>query len=233
MATHISKRRKHNESIKPAGSMSAAEAVAAIKKFKAPKFDQTVNVVMHLGIQADQADQAIRGSVSLPNGIGVKKKVIAFCNEAFVKAAKEAGAVEAGADDLVDKINGGFMDFDVAVATPDMMRIVSKLGKVLGPKGLMPSPKSGTVAPNIVDAVKEYSAGKVEFRNDKAGNIHAVVGKMSFKPEQLTQNVEHFIHHIEKMRPNTAKGVYVKKCVIAGCMSPGVEIKVVSAAVEE
>jgi large subunit ribosomal protein L1 len=125
------------------------------------------------------------------------------------------------------------MDFDVAVATPDMMRVVSKLGKVLGPKGLMPSPKSGTVTPNIPDAVKEYSAGKVEFRNDKGGNIHAVVGKMSFKPEDLTANLEHFIKHIEKMRPSTAKGLYIKKCVIAGCMTPGVEVKVEQAHVEE
>jgi large subunit ribosomal protein L1 len=233
MATHISKRRKHNESIKPQQAMEPAQAVDALKKFKGPKFDQTVNVVMHLGIQPEQADQAIRGSVSLPNGIGVKKKVVAFCNETYAKAAKEAGAIEAGAEDLVAKIEQGFMDFDVAVATPDMMRIVSKLGKVLGPKGLMPSPKAGTVAADIVTAVKEYSAGKVEFRNDKGGNIHAVIGKMSFKPDALAQNLEHFIKHIEKMRPSTAKGTYIKKCVVAGCSTPGVEIKIQQAVVEE
>jgi len=233
MPVHISKRRKANEQIKPTNSMTAGEAVAAVKKFKGPKFDQTVNVVLHLGIDPDQADQAIRGSVSLPSGIGVKKRVIAFCREDNIKPAKEAGAVEAGGEDLVDKIQGGWMDFDVAVATPDMMRVVSKLGKVLGPKGLMPSPKSGTVTPNIPEAVKEYSAGKVEFRNDKGGNVHAVVGKMSFSPADLTANVEHFIKHIEKMRPSTAKGLYIKKCVIAGCMTPGVEIKVEQAHVEE
>lgn len=233
MAVHISKRRKHNETLKPANPVSPAEAVAAVKKFKAPKFDQTVNVVMHLGIDPDQADQAIRGSVSLPNGIGVKKRVVAFCREDQVKLAREAGAVEAGADDLVAKIEGGWMDFDVAVATPDMMRVVSKLGKVLGPKGLMPSPKSGTVTPNVPQAVKEYSAGKVEFRNDKGGNVHAVLGKMSFKPEDLTQNLEHFISFIEKMRPSTAKGTFIKKCVIAGVMTPGVEVKIISAVVEE
>ncbi|MBY0262617.1 MAG: 50S ribosomal protein L1 [Phycisphaerales bacterium] len=233
MPTQLSKRRKANEALKIENAVTPLEAVNHLKKFKGPKFDQTVNVVMHLGIQPEQADQAIRGSVSLPNGIGAKKKVVAFCREDMVKPAKEAGAVEAGADDLVAKIEAGWMDFDVAVATPDMMRVVSKLGKVLGPKGLMPSPKSGTVTPNVVEAVKEYSAGKVEFRNDKGGNIHAVVGKMSFAPDALAQNVEHFIKHIEKMRPATAKGTYIKKCVVAGCMTPGVEIKVAQAAVEE
>jgi large subunit ribosomal protein L1 len=233
MPTKISKRAKANAALVPQGAMPAPEAVNAIKKFKGPKFDQTVNIVMHLGIDADQADQAIRGSVSLPNGIGVKKKVIAFCREDGVKPAKDAGAVEAGGEDLVAKIEGGWMDFDVAVATPDMMRVVSKLGKVLGPKGLMPSPKSGTVAQDVATAVREFSAGKVEFRNDKAGNVHAVVGKMSFKPDALTQNVEHFIKHIERMRPGTAKGTYIKKCVIAGCMTPGVEIKIEQAAAAE
>ncbi len=233
MAVHISKRRKANEALAVKTAVTPAEAVAAVKKFKAPKFDQTVNVVMHLGINPDQADQAIRGSVSLPNGIGKKKRVVAFCREDNIKAAKEAGAVEAGGDDLVAKIEGGWMEFDVAVATPDMMRVVSKLGKVLGPKGLMPSPKSGTVTPQVVDAVKEYSAGKVEFRNDKGGNIHAVVGKMSFKQDDLTANLEHFIKHIEKMRPSTAKGLYIKKCVVAGCMTPGVEVKIEQQHVEE
>ncbi len=221
----LSKRNKANEALKPAEPLDPKPACETLKKFKAPKFDQTINVVMHLGIDPKQADQAIRGSVSLPNGIGVKKKVVAFCNEAFAKAAKEAGAVEAGADELVAKIEGGWMDFDVAVATPDMMRIVSKLGKVLGPKGLMPSPKAGTVSPDIINAVKEYSAGKVEYRNDTGGNVHAVVGKMSFSADDLAANLTHFITHIEKSRPSTAKGVFIKKIVIAGAMTPGVQIK--------
>ena len=197
------------------------------------RFDQTVNVVVHLGIDPTQADQAIRGSVSMPRGIGVSKKVIAFCKEDVAKLAKAAGAVEAGAEELVAKIEGGWMDFDVAVASPDMMRVVSKLGKVLGPKGLMPSPKSGTVTQDVPGAVKEYSAGKVEYRNDKAGNIHAVIGKMSFKAEDLTANLEHFISTIEKARPNTAKGVYIKRCAIAGAMTPSVIVKVAQAAVAE
>lgn len=228
-----SKRNKANEPLIPQHALPVGEAVAAVKKFKAPKFDQTVNVVLHLGIDPKQADQAIRGSVSLPRGIGKSKKVVAFCREDQVGPAKAAGAVEAGADDLVAKIEGGWMDFDVAVASPDMMRVVSKLGKVLGPKGLMPSPKSGTVTPNVADAVKEYSAGKVEYRNDTGGNVHAVVGKMSFKAEDLAANLEHFIKHIEKSRPNTAKGIYIKKVVIAGSMTPGVQIKYENAEVPE
>lgn len=228
-----SKRSRANAELVPTGPMLPLEACQAVKKYKGPKFDQTVNVVLHLGIDAEQADQAIRGSVSLPNGVGKTKKVVAFCREDQIGPAKAAGAVEAGGDDLVAKIEGGWMDFDVAVASPDMMRVVSKLGKVLGPKGLMPSPKSGTVTPNVPQAVKEYAAGKVEFRNDKHGNVHAVVGKMSFSAENLAANLEHFIQTIEKMRPSTAKGVYIKKCAIAGCMTPSVHVKVVSAEVTE
>jgi large subunit ribosomal protein L1 len=221
----IAKRRKANEALKVVDPLAAHEACAALKKYKAPKFDQTVNVVMVLGIDPKQADQAIRGSVSLPKGIGAKKKVIAFCREDAVKPAKEAGAVEAGAEDLVAKIEGGWMDFDVAVATPDMMRVVSKLGKVLGPKGLMPSPKAGTVTADVVSAVKEYSAGKVEYRNDAGANIHAVLGKMSFTADDLTANLLHFVHHIEKSRPPAAKGHFIKRVFIAGAMTPSVQVK--------
>jgi large subunit ribosomal protein L1 len=228
-----SKRNKANDPLIPAEPLSPSDACTAVKKFKGPKFDQTVNVVMHLGIDPKQADQAIRGSVSLPKGIGAKKKVVAFCNEVVAKQAREAGAVEAGGDDLVQKIEGGWMDFDVAVASPDMMRVVSKLGKVLGPKGLMPSPKAGTVTQDVVTAVKEYSAGKVEYRNDTGGNIHAVLGKMSFNSADLTANLEHFINHIEKSRPATARGTYIKKIVISGSMTPGVQIKYAQAVVAE
>src|ERR1051325_6502383 len=233
MPMRISKRRKANEAIAPKEAILPPEAVATLKKFKAPKFDQTVNICMHLNLDTAQSDQNLRGAISLPKGIGKSKRVVAFCQSDVAPQALEAGAVKAGGEDLVAEIEKGWMDFDVAVATPDMMRVVSKLGKVLGPKGLMPSPKSGTVTPQVAQAVKEYSAGKVEFRNDKGGNVHAVVGKMSFSPQDLTSNVEHFIQHIEKMRPSTAKGLYIKKCVIAGCMTPGVEIKVEQAHVEE
>jgi len=232
MAIKLSKRHKANIELAPTEALDIAGACEAVKKFKGPKFDQTINVVMHLGIDATQADQAIRGSVSLPKGIGKAKRVIAFCREDQVKGARENGAIEAGADDLVAKVEGGWMDFDVAVASPDMMRVVSKLGKLLGPKGLMPSPKSGTVTQDVPKAVKEYAAGKVEYRNDKAGNVHAVIGKMSFSSADLAANLEHFVQHIERSRPNTAKGVFIKKCVISGCMTPGVPVKIVSAAVE-
>ncbi len=200
------------------------EAVNFIKSFKSTKFDQSVEIVMHLGIDDRQADQLIRGSVSLPHGIGQSRRVVAFCPEDKVEACKEAGAVEAGGEDLVEKVSNGWMDFDVAVATPDMMRVVSKLGRTLGPKGLMPSPKAGTVTPDIATAVKEYAAGKVEFRNDKGGNVHAVVGKVSFEPQQLEENAKAFIEHITRLRPSTAKGVYIKKISMSGTMTPGVTV---------
>jgi large subunit ribosomal protein L1 len=207
-------------------AVAPAEAIAALRKFKATKFDQTINVVFHLGIDPKAADQALRGSIALPHGIGKSARVVAFCGSDKVAAAKAAGAVEAGADELVAKIEGGWMDFDVAVASPDMMRVVSKLGKVLGPKGLMPSPKAGTVTPNVAEAVKEYAAGKQEYRNDDGGNIHGIIGKMSFKDDQLVDNLNAFVQTILKAKPSSAKGLYVKKCVVAACMSPGVPVSV-------
>ncbi|MFM1867634.1 MAG: ribosomal protein [Planctomycetota bacterium] len=222
----ISKRRKANLASAVETVLSPAEAVATLRKFKTPKFDQTVNVVMHLGIDPKQADQILRGSIGLPHGTGKTARVVCFCQSDKVAAAKAAGAVEAGSDDLVAKIEGGWMDFDVAVASPDMMRVVSKLGKVLGPKGLMPSPKAGTVAPDVINAVKEYSNGKQEYRNDDGGNVHGVIGKLSFADAKLVENLEAFIANIQKVKPAAAKGTYVKKCVIAACMSPGVQVSV-------
>ena len=222
----ISKRRKANLASSTKAVMTPAEAVAALRKFKTPKFDQTVNVVMHLGIDPKQADQLIRGSIGLPHGTGKTARVVCFCQSDKVAAAKAAGAVEAGSDDLVAKIEGGWMDFDVAVASPDMMRVVSKLGKVLGPKGLMPSPKAGTVAPDVIGAVKEYANGKQEFRNDDGGNVHGVIGKLSFADAKLVENLEAFIANITKIKPASSKGTYIKRCTIAACMSPGVQVSV-------
>lgn len=227
------KRQRANLELAPKTEVAAPEAVNALKKFKAPKFDQTVNIVMHLGIDPAQADQAMRGSISLPNGIGKSKRVVAFCQSDKVADALANGAVKAGGEELVDEIQKGWMDFDVAVASPDMMRVISKLGKVLGPKGLMPSPKAGTVTPQVAQAVKEYAAGKVEYRADKSGNVHAVVGKMSFADKALVENIEHFVKTIEKAKPPTSKGTYIKKIVVSGAMTPGVQIKHVTAAVEE
>lgn len=233
MAHYIAKRVKANLAAQPKEPLAPEQAVAALKKYKGPKFDQTVNIALHLNIDPAQADQGIRGSVSLPAGIGAKKRVVAFCREDLTKACLDAGAIKAGADDLVAEIEKGWMDFDVAVATPDMMRIVSKLGKVLGPKGLMPSPKTGAVTPKLVEAVKEFGAGKVEYRNDKGGNIHAVLGKMSFKDGDLVSNLNAFIEHIEKQRPSSTKGAFIRRVVIAGAMTPSVTIKYVSAIEEK
>jgi len=219
------KRAKHNTALATDDQFEAPAAIAALKKFKAPKFDQTVEISMHLGVDVKQADQMIRGSVSLPKGIGKSKRVIAFCGEDQIAEAKEAGAVEAGGKYLVEQIEKGWFDFDVAVATPDMMRVISKLGRVLGPKGLMPSPKAGTVTPKVAEAVKEYAAGKVEYRTDKAGNIHAVIGKMSFADGDLLENFAFFLDTIEKARPSSAKGRYIKKITLSGTMTPGVNVK--------
>ena len=207
------------------GPQSIAEAVKAIKSFKGPKFDQSVEVSIHLGIDPRQADQQIRSSISMPKGVGKTARVICFCGEDFVEAAKAAGAIEAGGPELVKKIEDGWMDFDVALASPDMMRVVSKLGRTLGPKGLMPSPKAGTVTPDVATAVKEYSAGKIEFRNDTGGNVHCVVGKTSFSEKDIIENLQFFLDTIEKMKPASSKGQYIKKCVLSGTMTPGVQIR--------
>jgi len=203
------------------------EAVKRVKSFASTKFDQSVECVMHLGIDPKQADQMIRGALSLPNGIGKAKKVIAFCEDSEVEAAKSAGAIEAGCDEIVKKIQDGWLDFDVAIAAPKVMGKVGKLGRVLGPQGKMPSPKNGTVTPDIVTAVREFVAGKVEFRNDSGGNIHAVVGKLSFEEGKLAENIETFINHIKKMKPNKIKGIYIKKVAVSATMSPSVLVDVV------
>ncbi len=224
MANKHFKRNKANEAIKPKTAVEPAQAFETLKKFKAPKFDQAVEVAMHLGIDTRQADQNIRGSVSLPKGIGKSKRVVAFCQSDVAPKALEAGAVKAGGEELVAEIENGWLDFDVAIASPDMMRVVSKLGRALGPKGLMPSPKNGTVTPKVVEAVRDFAAGKVEYRADKSGNIHAVIGKMSFSSDDLLENFKHFVQTIEKAKPATVKGTYIKNISVSGTMTPGVKI---------
>ena len=220
----FNKRHQANLDLLPEGPVSPAEAIKVLKAFKAPKFDQAVNVVANLGIDPKQADQALRGSISMPKGIGRSSRVVAFCNTDLAEKAVEAGAIEAGGEELVKKITDGWADFDVAIASPDMMRFVGRLGKVLGPKGLMPSPKAGTVTPDVITAVKEFAAGKQEYRNDDGGNIHIVVGRMSFAEGDLVENLQFFIDTVERIRPAATKGLYVKKIVISGTMTPGVEI---------
>src|SRR5678816_2095359 len=203
------------------------QAVDAVKAFKPTKFDQSVELIFSLGIDPKQADQMIRGSLSLPHGIGKAKRVIAFCPDHLTTTALNAGAVQAGGQDLVQKIEKeNFTDFDVAIATPDMMRFVGRLGKVLGPKGLMPSPKAGTVTPDVGTAVKEYAAGKIEFRNDAGGNIHSVVGKVSFDNQKLVDNANAMIAQIRKMKPQTSKGHFFKKVVLKATMSPAVQLAI-------
>jgi large subunit ribosomal protein L1 len=204
--------------------LSIQAAVEKVKSFKSVKFDQSINCVIHLGIDTKVAEQSIRGSLSLPHGIGKMKKVIAFCEETDIEAAKGAGAIEAGCDELMKKITDGWADFDVAIASPKVIAKISKLGRILGPQGKMPSPKNGTVTPNVAAAVAEFSAGKIEYKNDAGGNVHAVVGKQSFETKKLVDNIEAFISHIKKSKPQTAKGTYIKKICISAAMSPGVTI---------
>lgn len=221
-----SKRYKKDSQKTVEDPVSVSEAVDKIKSFEPAKFDQTVECVLWLGIDPKQADQLIRGSLSLPHGVGKQKKVIAFCDDSTVEAAKKAGAIEAGLDDLVKKVTDGWSDFDVAIASPKVMGKVGKLGRVLGPQGKMPSPKNGTVTDDVVTAVSEFAAGKIEFKNDTGGNVHAVVGKQSFEKKKLVENIDAFINHIKKMKPTSAKGTYIKKACISATMSPSVPLAV-------
>jgi large subunit ribosomal protein L1 len=221
-----SKRYRKDIEKQPPNPVHLDEAVKKLKGFAKTKFDQTIDIVCHLGIDPKQADQLIRGSLSLPKGIGASKKVIAFVPEGEIASAKAAGAIEAGADELVDKVSKGWTDFDVAIAHPSLMGKVGKLGKILGPQGKMPSPKSGTVTPDIGTAVKEYAAGKVEFRNDAGGNVHAVVGKMSFADTDLKENIHAFVEHIRRMKPASAKGTFMKKVALSGTMTPSVTLDI-------
>jgi large subunit ribosomal protein L1 len=219
-----SKRYKASAKDLPAGPVSLAEAVKKIKSFPPAKFDQSIDCVVVLGIDPKQSDQIVRGAVSLPHGVGKSKKVIAFCEDSETEAAKQAGALEAGCDTLIKKISDGWADFDVAIASPKVMGKVGRLGKVLGPQGKMPSPKNGTVTQDVLTAVKEFAAGKVEFKNDAGGNVHVVVGRQSFFENKLVENVQAFMALIKKMKPVTAKGTYIKKTALSASMSPAVQI---------
>jgi large subunit ribosomal protein L1 len=201
-----------------------ADAVKQLKQFGNTKFNQTVEVSTNLGIDPRQSDQNVRGSFSLPHGIGKAVRVAVFAQGDNVEKATAAGADIVGADDLAQKIKGGFMDFDVALATPDMMGVVGPLGRLLGPRGLMPSPRSGTVTTDIAAGVREFKAGKIEFRNDKGGNVAAPVGKLSFSETQLIENVTAFLNHLRSVKPTTAKGTFIRSVTISATMSPGIRI---------
>jgi large subunit ribosomal protein L1 len=200
------------------------EAVGVLKSFPPTKFDQTIEIHMRLGIDPKQADQIIRGSLVLPHGIGKSKRVVVFAKGNLAEDAKAAGAEAVGGDDLAKRIKEGWTDFDVCIAAPDMMGIVGPLGKVLGPRGLMPSPRAGTVTADIGKTVGEYKAGKVEFRNDPTGIVHAVVGKASFDAGQLVANIKAFIEHIQAMQPSSVRGQFVKSISMSATMTPGVMV---------
>ena len=200
------------------------EAVPLLQKVKFSKFDETVEIAVRLGVDPKHSDQMVRGTVVLPHGLGKSKKVLVIANAEKQREAKEAGADEIGGEELVDKINAGWTDFDAVVATPDMMRAVGKLGKVLGPRGLMPNPKTGTVTLDIAKAVQEIKAGKVEFRVDKAGIVHAPVGKISFAAASLVANTHALMDSIVKAKPAAAKGKYLKSVTLTSTMGPGVII---------
>ena len=208
----------------PEEPVALAKAVEDLKGFDGTKFDQTVEIHMNLGIDPKQADQLVRGSIVLPHGIGKTQRVIVFAKGAAADAAKEAGADEVGEAELAKKVSDGWLDFDVCIASPDMMGVVGPLGRVLGPRGLMPSPRAGTVTPDVGTAVSEYKAGKVEFRNDSGGNVHAVVGRLNFSADQIVENVQAFMKHINSVEPSSLKGSYVNSVTLAATMSPGVMV---------
>ncbi len=200
------------------------EAIPLVQKVKYAKFDETVELSMRLGVDPKHADQMVRGTVVLPHGLGKSKRVLAIAGADKQKEATDAGADFVGGEELVEKILGGWVDYDAVVATPDMMRAVGRLGKVLGPRGLMPNPKTGTVTPNVAQAIKEIKAGKVEFRVDKTGIVHAPVGKTSFSTESLVANAHALVDSVVRAKPAAAKGKYLKSVTVSSTMGPGVAI---------
>jgi len=207
-------------------SYTLEEAVDILKGFPAKGSDETVEIAVNLGVDPRHSEQMVRGSLSLPHGTGRSARVIAFAEGADADAAREAGAAEVGVEDLIAKIEGGWLEFDVAVAHPSVMSKVGKLGRVLGPKGLMPSPKSGTVTPDVSAAVAEFKAGKIEFRVDSFGIVHAPMGKISFDKEQLVQNLTALVERLRASRPSSVKGTYLQKVTVSTTFGPGVKVNV-------
>jgi large subunit ribosomal protein L1 len=224
MATQSKRMKALAEKAPGATPQPLAQAVGILKTFNTTKFDQTVEIAVRLGVDPKQADQLVRGSIVLPNGIGKSLRVIVFAKGDKIDEAKEAGAEEVGGPELAEKIKGGWTEFDVCIAAPDMMGVVGPLGKVLGPRGLMPSPRAGTVTPDIGKTVREYKAGKVEFRTDAGGNVHAIVGKLSFDQNKLVENVQAFLNYIASLKPGTVRGQYIKGIALSATMSPSVRV---------
>ncbi len=226
MATHGKKYRKVAELVDREKVYGLADAIQFIKDHPAAKFDETMDVSFRLGLDPTKSDQAVRGTVSLPHGTGKKVRVIVFADGPAADAARAAGAEAVGFQDLIEKVQGGWMDFDIAVATPDAMKEVRKLGKVLGPRGLMPNPKTGTVATDTATAVRQFQAGRVEFRMDKNGNVMVPFGKRNFAVAALEENCTAVIDGLRAARPAAAKGIYIKRCTVSSTMGPGLHINV-------
>ena len=222
MAKHGKKFRAALEKIEPNRKYNLDEGLAKVKEISFAKFDETVELTMWLGVDPRKADQLVRGTVVLPHGLGKSKRVLVIAQGDKIREAEEAGADFVGGEEMVDRIKGGWLDFDAVIATPDMMRSVGQLGKVLGPRGLMPNPKTGTVTPDVTTAVRETKAGKVEYRVDKTGVIHVGIGKVSFDQQLLRENAQVLLDAVVRAKPSTAKGKYVKKVNLASTMSPGV-----------
>ena len=226
MANHSKRYREAVKNVDGTRRYSVEEAISTLKVVPKAKFDETVEVALRLGVDPKQADQIVRGSASLPKGLGKEVRVVAFCAGELAEQAKAEGAIEAGGEELAAKIQDGWTDFDIAVAAPDMMRHVGRLGRILGPQGKMPSPKSGTVTDDVVGAVREFRAGRIEYRTDSSGNIHAPVGKISFPDEDLKQNIESFIAHIQAAKPAAVKGTYLIAAYLASTMSPSLRLAI-------
>ena len=222
MKKHGKKYRAALEKFEPARKYNLETAIAKLKEIAFAKFDETVELTVWLGVDPRKADQLVRGTIVLPHGLGKSKTVLVIAQGDKIREAEEAGADIVGGEDIVTRIKGGWTDFDAVIATPDMMRLVGGLGKILGPRGLMPNPKTGTVTFDVANAIKETKAGKVEYRVDKTGVIHVGVGKVSFDPDKLRDNTKALLDAVVKAKPATAKGKYVKKVNLASTMSPGV-----------
>jgi len=222
MAKHGKKFRAALEKVEAGRKYNLEEGLAKVKEIAFAKFDETIELTMWLGVDPRKADQLVRGTVVLPHGLGKSKRVLVIAQGEKIKEAEEAGADFVGGEDMVDRIKGGWLDFDAVISTPDMMRLVGQLGKVLGPRGLMPNPKTGTVTFDIATAVRETKAGKVEYRVDKTGVIHVGIGKVSFEQDKLRENAQTLLDAVVKSKPSTAKGKYVKKVNLAATMGPGV-----------
>ncbi|HID01145.1 MAG TPA: 50S ribosomal protein L1 [Piscirickettsiaceae bacterium] len=224
MAKLTKKQKMIKEKLDTSKVYSADEAFKLVKAFATAKFDESVDAAIRLGVDPRKSDQVVRGATVLPHGTGKSVKVAVFTSDAQADAAKAAGADYVGMEDLAEEIKKGMMDFDVVIASPDAMRVVGQLGQILGPRGLMPNPKTGTVTPNVAEAVKNAKAGQVRYRVDKAGIVHAPIGRASFAPEQLKENLEALINDLKKLKPASAKGTYIKKIAVSSTMGPGLTV---------